>query len=133
MTSKVLIINASNKEGHTMASALRNNSIEPTHSREGFQALHLIEQEKFNTIVMVCNTEDMPPIEILTLLRETKEDNDQFSVPVIIILEESEKDEYFEGSNKQNFDDYIMRPYTMDLLLRKIKLLIEMTGEEYGT
>ncbi len=88
----------------------------------GEEAWQLIPEELPD---MVISDVMMPVIDGVTLCRRIKEDIRTSHIPVILLTAKSAKDSQLTGL-EAGADDYIGKPFNMDMLFLKIRHLIEM-------
>lgn len=70
--SLILYIDDNQTRRNNLSSRLRMQGMNVELTGSGFQALHLLERTEYSLILISDHCSDMPPIEIISLIRETK-------------------------------------------------------------
>jgi len=126
--ARVLIIDddASIRESH--AAALRANGYEVDVAENGKEAIKKSKARLYNLALVDLCLPDMNGIELLTAMREAVP-----KMAKIIITGYPSLDNAIEAVNR-GADGYIVKPYTMEDLLRKIKeqLQKQQEAKKYG-
>ncbi len=89
-------------------------------SADGVQALAKLKQEKFDLLITDWN---MPNLDGLSLIRLIKSDEALKDVMILMVTTESEEDHVVDAV-KVGVSDYILKPFTTDLLQKKIAALM---------
>jgi len=90
----------------------------------GKQALNILEQEDTDLIVSDIMMPEMDGLELCTTI---KNDIRYSHIPVILLTAKASEEHQLEGLNT-GADDYITKPFNMELLKLRIKKIIEMNA-----
>lgn len=113
-------------DSHDMIDFLRDSLSAEFHvitSNDGESALKLLSSIR---PAIILTDLMMPGIDGIELCRRVKADPSLNSIPVIILTAKHDMDTKFEGLNI-GADDYITKPFNIDLLLIKMKKLVDLT------
>ncbi len=105
-----------------MSARLTRHGYDITLAEEGFRALHLLESESFDLLLLDIMMPGMSGIEVLTQARRKFS---MLSLPVIMVtandLEESMVEALEKGAN-----DYLLKPISMPVTLARIKTQLSL-------
>lgn len=88
---------------------------------DGNQALEIIRTEGADLLITDL---DMPNMDGLALLRTIRSDDVLKTLPVIFLTADGEKKSIVDAV-QAGADDYLLKPFTADVLERKIKKIVE--------
>lgn len=80
--NKKLLLVSDKKKFRDLAGQVLRKNYNVKFASGGFHALHLIEEEGFEMVVIVGNSEEMPAIELITLLRTG---HNQKDLPILFL------------------------------------------------
>jgi PleD family two-component response regulator len=80
--NKKLLLVVEKKQFRDQAGQALKKTFDLKFASGGFHAIHLIEEEKFGLIVIVGNSDEMPAIELITLLRTSYNQQD---LPILFL------------------------------------------------
>ena len=86
-------------------------------ARDGEKAYHILKKEKVDFIISDWNMPKMTGLELLKKVRSTPE---WAELPFLMVTAEAEKDNIVEAV-KEKVDQYIIKPFTGDMLAEKIR------------
>lgn len=114
----ILIVQHSASKREALTSVLRRNGFHVSSVDEGTHALHMLQDEKFELVIVVDHMEDMPGQELIGLIKNTEKDTKT-------IMVSSLPDQYEEDFAKQVGCDLYMADYSdKNILLKAIKGLL---------
>ena len=88
---------------------------------DGTSAVEILKKEKIQFIISDWNMPQMPGIELLKTVRSTEEWK---SLPFLMVTAEGQKENVLEAV-KYKVSQYIMKPFTPELLMEKINKIFE--------
>lgn len=94
MEKTIFIIDADATRKNNTSSRLRTQEYEVDSTRSGFQALNLLENNKYNCVLLFDSPIDMPWNELFHLIRVI---GDKEKIPVLFISKTTEKEELEEA------------------------------------
>lgn len=120
---EILLVDADAERRNNFASRLRVQGHVVELSFEGFQTIHLIERCKYSALIIFGNLEDMPGLEILSLVRikNTKED-----LPIIYISDGKDQDEVLSAFEYGANDIIVYSDKCFGSLVEKLKKYIKL-------
>ena len=110
----ILIVEDNKEMGTLLCDFLRAETYSVVHCTDGESALSAFESEGARLVILDVMLPDMDGFAVCQKIRETS------GVPVIIVSAKTEKDDKLSGLIL-GADDYIGKPYDIDILLAKIK------------
>ncbi len=110
----------------TRISNTLSNDYEVVTVNSGMRALRYLKEEKPDLILMDIKMAQMDGIETL---REIRTMEDREDIPVIMLTGVEDKDVVVESA-KLGIDDYILKPFYSDELLKRIRRVIDQDQEE---
>lgn len=118
---KILIVDDCQSMRSTVRAILKDIGYQNiSESADGVQALAKLKQEKFDLLITDWN---MPNLDGLSLIRLIKSDEALKDVMILMVTTESEEDHVVDAV-KVGVSDYILKPFTTDLLQKKIAALM---------
>jgi two-component system chemotaxis response regulator CheY len=118
----VLVVDDSSMMGRIVREFLQQIGFSDIdHALDGSAALEKMSAKRYGLVISDWN---MQPKTGYTLLRRMREDPATKSTPFIMMTTES-KDEYVVAANKAGVNDYIVKPFTAQILRAKIEGLLD--------
>lgn len=127
LRKKILIIDDEIDVVKFLEARLKRNNFDVVWAQDGVTGLEKSLREKPNLILLDIA---MPGKDGLELLKELKSNKSTQKIPVIMVTAKSHTNYIFKGQSL-GADDYIIKPYTFDYLLRYIKKYIEKSEDIY--
>ncbi len=91
-------------------------------AEDGVQALNKLKSGKYGLVVSDWN---MPNMEGIDLLRNIRQEPEPLKdIPFLMVTAESEKDKVIEAI-KSGVDNYIVKPFTAEVLMEKLSKIAE--------
>ncbi|MCL0067237.1 response regulator [Thermodesulfovibrionales bacterium] len=90
-------------------------------AENGTQALNKLKNDSFGLVVSDWN---MPEMNGITFLRNTRQSEDFKGIPFLMVTAEAEKEKVIEAV-KAGVDSYIVKPFTSEILKEKIEKIAE--------
>jgi two-component system, OmpR family, alkaline phosphatase synthesis response regulator PhoP len=103
---------------------LRKEMFETISARDGLQALQLARQQRPDLILLDLM---LPGMEGLEVCRRLKAERDTASIPIIMLTAKGEEADIVAGL-EIGADDYVPKPFSMRLLLARIKAVLRRAG-----
>lgn len=122
--NQILIVEDEEKLARTMEDFLRLQGYEARKAADGQQALEIFYENK-HTIDLVLLDIMMPGMSGYDVLRELRRVSD---VPVIMLTARSSVEDQMSGFEK-GADDYITKPYTLELVKLHIEAVLKRAGK----
>jgi two-component system chemotaxis response regulator CheY len=108
-------------------SALRGVGItDVVEAKDGSDALPLLEAEKFDILVLDWMMPNVHGIEVARILREG--DGPNKDIMILMVTAEASKDNVLQIS-KYKVNGYVLKPFTTEILEKKLKILIKRLPE----
>lgn len=118
MNKKVLIVDDDQAILNMVSKVIRSNSMDYETATSGEDALYLIDEQKYDLMLLDINMSGIDGFEVIKKLRE--ENN---SLPIIVIS--GRKDDYDALYGMEiGADDYIVKPFNPVILGAKVKALV---------
>lgn len=92
-----------------------------TEADDGTTALEVLRREKINFIISDWNMPQMSGLELLKAVRSSEEWKE---IPFLMVTAEGQKDHVIEAV-KHRVNNYIVKPFTPEVLSEKIKKIFE--------
>jgi two-component system, chemotaxis family, chemotaxis protein CheY len=92
-----------------------------TEAVDGIQALAYLKNRKYDLLITDWN---MPNMDGITLLRMIRRDAEMKNLIVLMVTAEADKEHVIEAI-KLGINDYIVKPFTADVLQKKMGKIIE--------
>jgi len=92
-----------------------------TEASDGLEALACLKQEKRDLLITDWN---MPNMDGISLVRMVRADASLKDMPIVMLTAEAERDHVMEAI-KVGISDYIVKPFTADVVQRKIETVLE--------
>ncbi|MCL0040526.1 response regulator [Thermodesulfovibrionales bacterium] len=90
-------------------------------AENGTQALNKLKNDSFGLVVSDWN---MPEMDGITFLRNTRQSEDFKGIPFLMVTAEAEKEKVIEAI-KAGVDSYVVKPFTSEILKEKIEKIAE--------
>ena len=116
---KILLVEDDPNFGTILKDYLTINNYEVTHAKNGMEGFEKFKRDDFNLCILDVM---MPYKDGFTLAKEIKEKNSE--VPIIFLTAKSMKEDVLKGYNL-GADDYLNKPFDSDVLLMKIKAIMQ--------
>ncbi len=120
--NKVLIVDDNMNNVQVLAGILENNGFEPEFALNGLDALHWLEEENFDIILLDIMMPVMDGFEVCTRIRENERTKE---LPVIFLTAKSDRDGLMRGF-KCGGNDYIAKPYDQGELMARVNTHLEL-------
>jgi two-component system chemotaxis response regulator CheY len=121
---RVLLVDDSNSVAMVVTQMLQEAGIESIRAKDGRDALEVIERgEKIDLILLDWNMPNMTGIEFLKWNFENKVVN----YPIVMMTTEN-KPENIREALKFGASEYIMKPFTQDILISKINSVSDIAA-----
>lgn len=115
---EILLVDADSDRRNNFASRLRVQGFNIVLSLEGFQTIHLIEKHKYSALIIIGNLDDMPGLEVLSLVRITQPKTD---LPIIYISTGSDQEEVLNAFEQGANDIIVYSEKCFASLVEKLK------------
>jgi two-component system chemotaxis response regulator CheY len=121
MMPKALVVDDSKAVRMILARTLKELGFEVREAADGREALDVIaaERDSVNLVLADWNMPEMNGLELLTRLREKPE---LASLTIVMVTTETEVGQ-MTAALEAGANEYIMKPFTKDILLEKLELL----------
>lgn len=121
---QVLLVDANIQRRNTLSSRMRVAGLVVENATGGFHALNLTENKKFDGVVVVENSDDMPGREVVGLMRQQYPDKDKF--PILFLGSKKDADEVMELMNI-GANEVVLYTGNFQNVLEKLKLYLKMS------
>jgi two-component system response regulator VanR len=121
--SNILIIEDEVKIQEILTEFLREYGYTIDHAGDGVEGLAMFKKNKYDLVLLDIM---MPKLDGFTTLELLRQDSD---VPVIIITAMEEEENQMKGFDLQA-DDYIVKPFSMNLVIRRIEAVLRRKQPE---
>ncbi len=105
-----------------LTEALRDCGYAVHHAINGKEGLHEVLNSTYDLCLLDIMMPEMTGLELLAQMRESGK-----QIPVIIVSQRSDREDIISGY-KAGCDDYVTKPFSMDILLCKIEALLRRTA-----
>lgn len=116
---KILIVDDSKAVHAYVKSLLSDKNIDFSSAFDGEEGLDKIKQDKFDLILLDIEMPKLTGHEVLDKVREFDED-----LPIIMVTSRNKPSE-IEKLINAGADEYVMKPFTQDILINKIEDTLE--------
>ncbi len=124
---KILLVEDDPNFGAVLKDYLSINDFEVTLAKNGMEGFEKFKKDNFDLCILDVM---MPYKDGYTLAREIREKNKE--VPIIFLTAKSMKEDVLKGY-KVGADDYLNKPFDSEVLLMKIKAIIQRKASETKT
>src|SRR5690606_22884308 len=121
---KILLVEDDQNFGAILKDYLMLNDFEVTLAKNGMEGFEKFKKDTFDLCILDVM---MPYKDGYTLAKEIREKNKE--VPIIFLTAKSMKDDVLKGY-KVGADDYLNKPFDSEVLLMKIKAIIQRKSSE---
>ena len=121
---KILLVEDDPNFGTILKDYLTINNYEVTHAKNGMEGFEKFKRDDFNLCILDVM---MPYKDGFTLAKEIKEKNE--NVPIIFLTAKALKEDVLKGY-KVGADDYLNKPFDSEVLLMKIKAIMQRKSVE---
>lgn len=118
MSEQLLLIDGDTNRQNNFASRLRVQGYDVELPNGGFHALHLVEKVDYFAVIIIGNTQDMPGLEILSLMRNHK---DKEGLPIIYINKTTNQDDVLSAFEYGANDFIVYSPQCFNSVVEKLK------------
>ena len=126
MATKIITIDDSVMVRLVLAKAFQSYDCELIEASNGEEGLAAAQREKPDLILLdLC----MPVMDGIATLTALRADPNLKSVPVIMLTAESDRENVFRVT-KLGVSDYILKPFSEDLLLQRVARIVELQKRE---
>lgn len=119
---KLLLVEDDPSFGTVLKDYLQINDYDVTHAIDGEEGWNKFKNDKYNLVILDVM---MPKKDGFTLAKEIKESDAE--TPIIFLTAKNMRDDVLKGY-KLGADDYITKPFDSEVLLYKIKAIIQRNG-----
>ncbi|SFD29345.1 response regulator transcription factor [Algibacter pectinivorans] len=121
---RILLVEDDPNFGTVLKDYLIMNDYEVTHAKNGMEGFEKFKKDDFNLCILDVM---MPYKDGFTLAKEIREKNTD--VPIIFLTAKTMKEDVLKGY-KVGADDYLNKPFDSEVLLMKIKAIIQRKATE---
>ena len=121
---KILLVEDDPNFGTILKDYLTINNYDVTHAKNGMEGFEKFKRDDFNLCILDVM---MPYKDGFTLAKEIKEKNE--NVPIIFLTAKALKEDVLKGY-KVGADDYLNKPFDSEVLLMKIKAIMQRKSVE---
>lgn len=121
---KILLVEDDPNFGTVLKDYLMLNDYAVTHAKNGMEGFEKFKKDDFDLCILDVM---MPYKDGFTLAKEIREKNEE--VPIIFLTAKSMKEDVLKGY-KVGADDYLNKPFDSEVLLMKIKAIIQRKSVE---
>ena len=121
---RILLVEDDPNFGTILKDYLMLNDYEVTHAKNGMEGFEKFKKDDFDLCILDVM---MPYKDGFTLAKEIREKNKD--VPIIFLTAKAMKEDVLKGY-KVGADDYLNKPFDSEVLLMKIKAIIQRKGTE---
>ncbi|MXV39041.1 response regulator [Flavobacteriaceae bacterium Ap0902] len=119
---KILLVEDDPSFGTVLKDYLQVNDFDVNHAIDGVEGLEMFQKGKYNLIITDVM---MPKKDGFTMAKEIKAINPD--IPIIFLTAKNMRDDVLKGY-QLGADDYITKPFDSEVLLYKIKAIIQRNG-----
>lgn len=121
---KILLVEDDPNFGTVLKDYLAMNDYDVTHAKNGMEGFEKFKKDDFDLCILDVM---MPYKDGYTLAKEIRDRNEE--VPIIFLTAKSMKEDVLKGY-KVGADDYLTKPFDSEVLLMKIKAIIQRKATE---
>ena len=111
---------------HLVKELLEENGYIVETAKDGIEGFEKLKKERYDLVILDVNMPNMNGLETLNKIRE---DEDVFDTPVIMLTVKSMVEDQILGF-EYGADDYIAKPFENDILIAKVKAVLEKKQNE---
>lgn len=127
MNKKILLVEDDPNFGAVLKDYLTINDFEVTLAKNGMEGFEKFKKDTYNLCILDVM---MPYKDGYTLAREIREKNKE--IPIIFLTAKSMKEDVLKGY-KVGADDYLNKPFDSEVLLMKIRAILQRKATEVKT
>ena len=120
MQAYILIVENDYKDQQLLKQFLTSNGCDIDCARDGLEAIQMYKQNDYDLIILNINIPNIDGFSVCSMIRKESD------VPVIFLTELSDE-EYQIKAFDLLCDDYITKPFSFNLLIRKIQAVLRRT------
>ncbi len=124
IAKKILLVEDDPNFGAILKDYLMLNDFEVTHAKNGMEGFEKFKKDTYDLCILDVM---MPYKDGYTLAREIREKNQE--VPIVFLTAKSMKEDVLKGY-KVGADDYLNKPFDSEVLLMKIKAIMQRKSAE---
>lgn len=121
---KILLVEDDPNFGTVLKDYLAMNDYDVTHAKNGMEGFEKFKRDDFDLCILDVM---MPYKDGYTLAKEIRDRNEE--IPIIFLTAKSMKEDVLKGY-KVGADDYLTKPFDSEVLLMKIKAIIQRKATE---
>ncbi|HLS11668.1 MAG TPA: response regulator transcription factor [Flavobacteriaceae bacterium] len=121
---KILLVEDDPNFGTVLKDYLAMNDYDVTHAKNGMEGFEKFKKDDFDLCILDVM---MPYKDGYTLAKEIRDRNEE--IPIIFLTAKSMKEDVLKGY-KVGADDYLTKPFDSEVLLMKIKAIIQRKATE---
>ncbi|MFK3937755.1 response regulator transcription factor [Alkalihalobacillus sp. NPDC078783] len=115
--TRVLVVDDEKDLLQLVATYLVNESYEVLMASDGYEALHLLETESIDLVILDIMMEGMDGFELCKRIRATS------SIPVVMLTAKSSEEDRIRGL-KLGADDYVVKPFSPRELMARVEAVL---------
>ena len=121
---KILLVEDDPNFGTVLKDYLLMNDFDVTHAKNGMEGFEKFKKDNYDLCILDVM---MPYKDGFTLAKEIREKNEE--VPIIFLTAKAMKEDVLRGY-KVGADDYLNKPFDSEVLLMKIRAIIQRKGQD---
>ncbi|MEY8750621.1 response regulator transcription factor [Alkalicoccobacillus gibsonii] len=115
--TRVLVVDDEKELLQLVATYLLNESYEVLKASDGYEALHLLETESIDLVILDIMMEGIDGFELCKRIRATS------SIPVVMLTAKSSEEDRIRGL-KLGADDYVVKPFSPRELMARVEAVL---------
>ena len=126
MDDKILIVDDEENIVDFLGRALRQNGYKTICAYDGDEALHLIEEELPDLVILDLM---LPLMDGWEVCRRSKSGEKTAAIPILMLTARSSSEDVVQGLDL-GADDYMRKPFPLDELLARVRVLLRRSSQE---
>lgn len=126
MEDKILIVDDEENIVDFLGRALRQNGYKTICAYDGDEALHLIEEELPDLVILDLM---LPLMDGWEVCRRSKSGEKTAAIPILMLTARSSSEDVVQGLDL-GADDYMRKPFPLDELLARVRMLLRRSSQE---
>ena len=126
MDDKILIVDDEENIVDFLGRALRQNGYKTICAYDGDEALHLIEEELPDLVILDLM---LPLMDGWEVCRRSKSGEKTATIPILMLTARSSSEDVVQGLDL-GADDYMRKPFPLDELLARVRVLLRRSSQE---
>ena len=126
MEDKILIVDDEENIVDFLGRALRQNGYKTICAYDGDEALHLIEEELPDLVILDLM---LPLMDGWEVCRRSKSGEKTAAIPILMLTARSSSEDVVQGLDL-GADDYMRKPFPLDELLARVRVLLRRSSQE---